>query len=102
MANAGFLALATEYRLAPPGGLTLLLTRADATRLRLPAEGLVTRGPVALEATATDNRALSSFVWEATPTIPVTAISNVRWWSGAAYFATSSLRPPIRCRDGRN
>jgi len=32
----------------------------------------------------------------------VTAISNERWWSGAAYFATSSLRPPIRCRDGRN
>ena len=32
----------------------------------------------------------------------VTAISNARWWSGAAYFATSSLRPPIRCRDGRN
>src|SRR5213075_897732 len=29
----------------------------------------------------------------------VTAISNARWWSGAAYFATSSLRPPIRCRD---
>ena len=32
----------TEYRLAPPGGLTLLLTRADSTQLRLPAEGLVT------------------------------------------------------------
>ncbi|HXU58095.1 MAG TPA: hypothetical protein VN710_05055 [Verrucomicrobiae bacterium] len=32
----------TEYRLAPPGGLTLVVTRADSTRLRLPAEGLVT------------------------------------------------------------
>ena len=32
----------TEYRLAPPGGLTLLVTRADSTQLRLPAEGLVT------------------------------------------------------------
>ena len=31
----------------------------------------------------------------------VTAISNARWWSGAAYFATSSLRLPIRCRAGR-
>ena len=32
----------TEYRLAPQGGLTLLLTRANSTQLRLPAEGLVT------------------------------------------------------------
>jgi hypothetical protein len=32
----------TEYRLAPSGGLTLLVTRADATELLLPAEGLVT------------------------------------------------------------
>ncbi len=42
-----------------------------------PAEGLVTRGQVALEATATDNRALSTFAWEATPTLPVETISNV-------------------------
>jgi hypothetical protein len=31
----------TEYRLAPQGGLTLLLRRADATQWRVPAEGLV-------------------------------------------------------------
>jgi hypothetical protein len=32
----------TEYRLAPQSGLTLLVTRADSSRMRLPAEGLVT------------------------------------------------------------
>jgi hypothetical protein len=32
----------------------------------------------------------------------VMAISNARWWSGAAFFATSFLRRHIRCRGGRN
>jgi hypothetical protein len=31
-----------EYRLAPGGGLTLLATRADGSRIKLPADGLVT------------------------------------------------------------
>src|SRR5262249_52479731 len=49
-----------------------------------PPEGAVVRGLVPLEAVATDNRALSTLAWEATPTVPGPAVGGVLLDKGTA------------------